>query len=423
MSSVKALLVATLLCSGVQAADPAGRNADTSEPGPGVPSYELLLKGGHLIDPANSLDAPMDLAVSAGKVARVAKSIAAAESKKVVDVSGCYVTPGLVDIHAHVFAHGADLNVFPDVYALPNGVTTVVDAGSSGWKNFPEFKAKVIDPAAVRVLAFLNIVGAGMMGKIEQDENEMDAAAAAEMIKRFPETIVGVKTAHFLKPGWTAVDRAVEAGRLSNTPVMVDFRELPGRSYEDLLLKHMRPGDIHTHMYAEHIPLLNENGVVNEFVREARHRGIIFDVGHGAGSFWFRVAEPALKQGFIPDSISTDYHKRSALLPNAGMVMTMSKFLNLGMPLPEVVLRSTVNPARQIRRPELGTLSVGTAADVAVLSLEKGNFGFVDSGHAKMNGDRRLQCVLTLRNGRVLWDLNGLSWPDWHKAGKYKVLN
>jgi len=388
-----------------------------------APPYDLLLKGGHVIDPARDLYAPMDLAVAAGKIARVARSIPAAEAKKVVTVAGYYVTPGLIDIHAHVFAHGADLNVFPDLYALPNGVTTVVDAGGAGWKNFPEFKEKVIDRSTARVLAFLNIVGAGMMGEVEQDVQEMDPEAAAKMIRQFPDRIVGVKTAHFLKPGWEAVDRAVAAGRLSDRPVMVDFRELPERRYEDLLLKHMRPGDIHTHMYAEHLPLLDENGVVNGFVKEARRRGVLFDVGHGNGSFWFRVAEPALKQGFLPDTISTDYHKRSALAPNAQMVVTMSKFLSLGLPLREVIRRATVTPAQVIRRPELGTLQVGAVADVAVLQLEKGSFGFVDSGRARMTGKQRLHCLLTLREGKVVWDPNGLSWPDWRTAGKYKVIN
>ena len=156
------------------------------------------------------------------------------------------------------------------------------------------------------------------------------------------------------------------------------------------------------------------------FVKEARRRGVFFDVGHGAGSFWFRIAVPAVKQGFVPDSISTDLHKKSALIPNATMMTTMSKFLNMGMPLQEVILRSTVNPASLIRRPELGTLSAG--ADIAVIEVLKGDFGFVDSGHAKMRGDKRLQCVLTIRNGVIVWDMNGLSWPDWETAGEYSVI-
>src|SRR3989442_1398130 len=179
----------------------------------------------------------------------------------------------------------------------------------------------------------------------------------AECVARYPELVVGTKTAHFIKPGWAAVDRAVEAGRLCGKPTMIDFRPQPERSYEDLILKHMRPGDIHTHMYAAHIPLLDESGRVQEFAWEARRRRVIFDVGHGAGSFWFRRAVPAVEHGFIPDSISTDMHKYSILIPQATMPLTMSKMLNIGMPLREVILRSTVTPAREINRPELGTLS------------------------------------------------------------------
>ena len=158
---------------------------------------------------------------------------------------------------------------------------------------------------------------------------------------------------------------------------------------------------------------------MNDYVREARDKGILFDLGHGAGSFWFRIAVPAIEQGFLPDTISTDFHKYSALLPNASMNTTMSKCLNMGMALEDVVMRSTRNPARVIRRPELGTLSIGAEADIAVLELEYGEFGFVDSGHARMRGDRRLRCLLTVRAGQVVWDLNGLTRPDWDKAGNY----
>ena len=209
---------------------------------------------------------------------------------------------------------------------------------------------------------------------------------------------------------------------ISGVPVMVDFRPTPERTYEDLLLKHMRPGDIHTHMYARHIPLLDENGKVNDYMRKARERGILFDVGHGAGSFWFRIGVPAMEQGFGPDSLGTDLHFRSRLIPVAEMTTTMSKFLNMGMELEEVILRATVIPARTIRRHELGNLSVGSVADVAVLQLKKGKFGFVDSGHAKMVGNRKLRCLLTVREGKIVWDVEGLSWPDWKDAGDYQVL-
>ena len=382
--------------------------------------YELLLKGGHVIDPKNETDGPMDVAIAEKRIAAVERDIPSSQAEKVVDVTGLYVTPGLIDMHVHVYGYVGSM--YPDEHALRDGVTTVVDAGGPGWKNFEEFKAAIVDRFRTRVLALLNIVGAGMLGAVEQDISEMEPIPAAETIKRHPDLLVGVKTAHFGGPGWEAVDRAVEAGVLSDTPVMIDFAPKPTRSYEDLLLKHMRPGDIHTHMYAQHIPLLDGRGRVNDYMREARDRGVIFDVGHGAGSFWFRIATPAMEQGFGPDSISTDLHRRSAMIPNATLTQTMSKFLNMGMPLGEIILRTTVTPAQEIRRPELGTLSVGVCADVAVLEVLKGAFGFVDSGHAKLRGDRRIQCALTVREGEIVWDLNGLSWPEWQDAGEYMVI-
>lgn len=383
-------------------------------------TYSLLLKGGHVIDPANGIDGVRDVGIREGKIARVAEAIPASQGEKVVDVGGRYVTPGLLDIHVHVY--GYDGWLFPDTHAFPNGVTTVVDTGGAGWKTFEHFKETVIDRCRTRVFAFLNIVGAGMLGPVEQDVEEMKAVPAAEMIRRHPDVLIGSKTAHFQGPGWEAVDGAVEAAALSGTFAMVDFAPKPTRSYRELLLERLRSGDIHTHLYAKHIPLLDEGGKVNGYVREARERGVLFDLGHGAGSFWFRIAIPAVKQGFGPDSISTDLHKSSALIPNATMPVTMSKMLNLGMPFREVILRSTAEPARMIRRPELGTLSVGAEADVAAFRIEEGAFGFVDSGHAKMRGTRRFQCVLTVRAGQIVWDLDGLSWPDWETAGKYDVI-
>lgn len=386
-------------------------------------SYDLLLKGGHVIDPANHISAPRDVAVAGDRIAAVAENIPASSAKKVVDVTGYYVVPGLVDIHAHVFVEDpGGWGIYPDLAAFPYGVTTMVDAGSSGWKNFEQFKARVIDKARVRVLALLNIVAVGMDPVGEQSMNEMDARPTAEMIKKYQQILVGVKTAHYRGPEWEALDRAFEAGRLANVPVMVDFQPQATRTYEDLLLRHMRPGDIHTHMYAQHIPLLNSNDKVNDYVREARKRGVLFDLGHGAGSFWFRIASPATAQDFWPDSISTDIHQHSFLIPQANMVTTMSKILNLGMPLEEVIYRSTVTPAQEVKRPDLGTLSVGATADIAVLELQKGNFGFVDSGHARANGNQKLRCLLTVRAGKIVWDVEGLSWPDWKKAGKYNVI-
>lgn len=390
-------------------------------------SYDLLLKGGHVIDGKNKISAVMDVAIAGGKIAAVAADIPASKAAKVVDVSGLYVVPGLIDMHVHVYAgtglrgaYDGDNSVYPDGFTFRTGVTTVADAGSSGWRNFPDFKDRVIDRSKTRVLAFLNIVGAGMGGKVEQDTTEMDPKAAADMAARYKDIIVGIKTAHFAGPEWTAVDRAVEAGTLANIPVMVDFGTFrPERPFQDLVLKKLRPGDIATHMYLSWVPMLDESGHLLPYLGEARKRGVIFDVGHGGGSFLFRQAVPAIKQGFGPDSISTDLHIGSMNAGMKDMLNVMSKLLNIGMPLDEVILRSTWTPAREIRHEELGSLSVGSVADVAVLSVQQGHFGFVDTYGARMPGSQKLECELTVRNGRVVWDLNGITREDWQGLGNY----
>lgn len=364
---------------------------------------DVILKGGHVIDPVNGIDGPADVAITDGKIAPARQDLE--ETHRVIDVSGLFVTPGLIDIHVHVYG-GYKGWLFPDQHAFPQGVTTVVDTGGSGWRDFEDFLATIITPSKTRVLAFLNIVGAGMTGSPEQDVTEMEPRPCAEMIKRFPDHIVGSKTAHFGGPGWEAAGGAIEAARLSDTIAMIDFHPKPTRSYAELLGR-MAPGDMHTHLYAKHIPLLDESGKVQNYVWRARERGVLWDTGHGAGSFWFRIAKPAIEQGFPPDSISTDLHKLSRLIPNATMLPTMSKFLAMGMDLQEVIFRSTQRPAEMIRRPKLGNLTEGSEADVAVLSLTPGDFGFVDSGGNRASGSLRLGCEMTFRSGKVVWDLNG----------------
>jgi dihydroorotase len=391
--------------------------------------YDLLLKGGHVVDGKNKISAVRDVAIRDGKIAEVAANIDAAKARKVVSVAGLYVTPGLVDIHVHVYAgtgqrgaYSGDNSVYPDGFTFRSGVTTVVDAGSSGWRNFADFKDRVIDRSKTRVLALLNIVGNGMGGEvIEQNVDDMDAAATAEQVKRYKDTVVGIKSAHFRGPEWTSVERAVEAGTLADVPVMVDFGTFrPERPFQDLVLKKLRPGDIYTHTYLDAVPMLDDQGKVNKYLFEARKRGVIFDVGHGGGSLLFRQAVPAVKQGFIPDSISTDLHIGSMNAGMKDMLNVMSKFLNMGMGLDDVILRSTWHPAREIKREEFGNLSVGAPADVAVLRVEKGNFGFVDVFGARMKGTQKLTCELTVRDGRVVYDLNGITREDWNKLGAYK---
>ena len=400
-----------------------------------TPRYDLLLKGGHVIDPANHLDAVMDVAVSKDKIAAVEKDIPSTEAGKVVDLSGLYVTPGLIDIHVHIGHGGAPLDWFTPEgrahtrpYGIPTdiflqaGVTTVVDAGSSGADTFLLEKEEIIDRSKVRVLAFLNIVANGMQGDLEQTVDQMDPKRCADTIKKYPDIIVGVKTAHYWteKPWdgehtpWAAVDRAEECGQAANVPVMFDFWPRPDRTYAELILKKMRPGDIHTHVFAQQFPILLPDGKLNPILAEARARGVIFDVGHGAGSFWFRNAVPAVKQGFIPDSMSTDLHSENFTI--LSLTQVMSKFLAMGVPLNDLIVRATVNPAREIHRPELGTLSVGKDADIAVLEQLNGNFGYIDCGFARMDGKVKLLARMTVRAGRIVYDPSGLSMVEWEKA-------
>ncbi|MDY0098940.1 MAG: amidohydrolase/deacetylase family metallohydrolase [Bacteroidales bacterium] len=389
---------------------------------------DILLKGGHVIDPANNIDSKMDVAIKDGKILKVASSLSPDKARKVIDVEGMYVFPGLIDLHVHAF-HGTEPGSYiadgwdalpPDGFTFRAGVTTVVDAGSAGWRNFRKFKEQTIDRSRTRILAFLNIVGNGMYGRFEeQDVNDMNPVMTAYMINRlFPDIIVGVKSAHYWGPDFTQVDKAVEAGKLAGVPVMVDLGEHhPPLPIEELFMKHLRPGDIWTHTYANapkdrEVPV-DENGRVKPFIFEAQKRGIIFDVGHGGGAFHWKQAIPSVQQGFIADVISSDLHIGSMNSGMKDMANLLSKFLNMGLPLQDVIRRATQKPAQVIGRPELGNLSPGSEADVAVFSMREGDFGFLDVRGTKMKGTRKLEAELTIRAGRIVWDLNGIGSPMW----------
>jgi dihydroorotase len=388
--------------------------------------YDFVLKGGHVIDGKNKISAVRDVAVKDGKIAAVSPNIDASRALKSVDASGLYVTPGLVDIHVHVYpgntknsyANG-DWGLYPDGFTLRVGVTTVADAGSSGWRNFEDFKSRIIDTSKTRVLAFLNIVGAGMgSGPIEQNLNDMDVKPAADMAMKYKDIVVGIKSAHFSGPEWTPYERAEEIGKIAHIPVMVDFggNVRAGRTLYDLLNKYFRPGDILTHMYGgrrgEQDP---ETKGPSKAMLDGRKRGVYFDVGHGGGSFLWSCASPLMKAGFIPDSISTDLHHSSMNAGMKDMLNVMDKFLAMGMSMDEVILRSTWNPAKEIQHEELGNLSVGSPADIAVLRVEKGKYGFVDQIGARLDGTRKLVCELTVRGGKVVYDLNGMTRERWDK--------
>jgi len=393
-------------------------------------SYQTLLKGGHLIDAKNNINKVMDIAIQDGKIAAVAVNIDPKLAKQVIDISGKYVTPGLIDIHGHVFAgtdHGGQLgngfsSLGADGFTFRVGVTTIVDAGDSGAETFELFKKNVIDNVQTRVLAFLNISKKGMYGdenSLEQQNNSFfDAQMAADVAKHYKEHIVGIKVAHYHKSNWVAVDRAVEAGKLANLPIMVDFGgTVPRLSLEELFLRKMRPGDIFTHTYGELIRTKEtivdlETKKVKPFVFEARKRGIIFDVGHGGGSFTFSQAIPATQQGFFPETISTDLHTGSMNSAMKDQLNVMSKFMAMDMPLSDAVKASTWAAAKAINHEELGHLSVGAIADVTVLNLREGKFGFYDVARFKKEGKNLLECEMTFKTGKVVYDLNALSFPE-----------
>lgn len=391
----------------------------------GAQQYAIVIKGGHVIDPKNNINAVMDVAVQDGKIARLAKSIDGDEGRQVINAKGMYVVPGLIDIHGHVF-HGTEPDhaysngtsaISPDGFTFRAGVTTIVDAGGSGWRSFPTFKQNVIDRAQTRVLAFLNIVGEGMRGGVyEQNTNDMDPKMAAAVARRYRNDIVGFKVAHYNGPEWTPVDNAVKAGEAVSLPVMIDFGgNTPPLSIRELFFDHLRPGDIYTHAFAqlgsrEAIVDVNDN-TVKPFVWEAQKRGIIFDVGYGGISFSYSQAIPATKNKFYPNTISTDLHIGSMNGSMKDMLSVMSKFHQMGMDIPTVIRASTWNPAVVIRREELGNLSAGVDADIAILNVREGDFGFFDYTGLRVRGDKKFECEMTIRNGRIVYDLNGIATP------------
>jgi dihydroorotase len=381
------------------------------------PRYDLLLKGGHVIDPKNHVDAVRDVAIADGHIARVAEKIDAGQARQTIDVAGLYVTPGLIDIHVHVFKRGrvGESSIDPDAFSFRTGVTTMADAGTSGWKEFPDFRDRIIKQAKTRVLAFLNIVADGMGTGHEDEPDQMDFEGAARAAKENPDIVVGFKSAHYAGPGWASIEGAVKAGNLTKLPVMVDFgRITPDRRINTLLLDKLRPGDIYTHCFSGHREEVMENGKLNPVFPAARKRGIIFDIGFGQASFYWYVAVPAYQAGFAPDSISTDLHARSMNAGMKDMDNVMSDILSLGSPIADVIRMSTWAPAQQIQHKELGNLDVGAEADVAVLRIEKGKFGLMDSAGARRPGTERVRCELTLRKGQVMWDMEGRATQDWH---------
>lgn len=416
----RVILSCSVFCSTVLPAQEGRRQP----PLPANPlAYDLLITNGHVLDDRNKIDAIRDVGIKDGKIAAVGEHLNAKDALKTIDAKGLYVTPGLIDLHTHVYAgtgergsYAGDLSLYPDGFTLRNGVTTIVDAGSSGWRNFDDFKDRIIDRSKTRVLSELNIVGSGMRGSnYENNLDDMDGKLTGEKAKQFPGVIVGVKSAHFTGPEWKPYDQAVIAGNIANVPVMIDYgsRRIE-RPLLELVSTHLRPGDIYTHCFSglrgEQNP---QTGLASEALLVMKRRGIYCDVGHGGGSFSWTVAAPIMKGGYLPDSISTDLHIDSMNNGMKDMLNVADKLILLGETIPQVIAQMTSHPAHEIKQDQLGNLSIGSVADVAVFSVETGNFGFVDMYNTKMMGTKKLVCELTLRDGKVVYDLNGISADMW----------
>lgn len=337
------------------------------------------------------------------------------------------MVPGLIDMHCHIYPtkmYDADClpNVNGEAHMFQSGVTTAVDAGTCGSRDFLTFKEEVIDKSKLRILAFINIAAGGMVTLSSEDTpSQFYPQIAAAFADTFPEIIVGIKTAHYRAdkafdeehPPWASVDSTIEAAKMCGKNIMVDLKpNLPECSYEKLLKK-MRKGDIHTHMYAQQFPVLDEWGHVNEFLIEARQNGIYFDLGHGEGSFVFNNAILAYEDGFLPDSLSSDLYMGNIHGSALNLLHIMSKYLSMGMSMEEIILRTTTNPAKILKHQELGSLKTGSCADVAILRKIDGEFGFTDCEKKRIKGTSKIECLLTIREGSIVYDPYGISMGEW----------
>jgi dihydroorotase len=390
--------------------------------------YDLLLTGGRVLDPASGRDGMFDIAVTGGRIAEIAPHIPESDARKVADVTGHLVVPGLVDMHVHAFPGFLNPGrwIIPDHHGFQSGVTTMVDTGTSGADNVDAFHA-VADGSQVRLLAFLNISSNGKADS-QADPGTFDVAKAVAAAKRYPDFIVGFKSSDYpgppydgIRSPWASIDSALAAANEANLPLMVNFSPAPASGPHPArttpeMLDRLRPGDILTCYHAPHHPVITPDGTVNPALIAARDRGVLFDGTHGAGSFIFRYAEPAVRADFLPETISTDMHGRGRMGAIVDLPTVMSKYAACGMTLEAVVERATVNAARYVGRTDLGTLSTGGIADITVLEVRRGTFTYLDTEGSRITGDLRLQALMTVFGGEIVFDPFGLAAVDWRAS-------
>ena len=362
-------------------------------------TYDLLLTGGHLIDPSQKIDSIKDVGFKDGRVVEVEDELDHALARKVYDISDNIITPGLIDLHTHIYWGGTSIGIDPTDYARRCGTTTMIDAGTVGAGNFEGFHEHIIKPTRPRILAYLNISFAGifafgdtvMVGESE-DVRLLHPRACLNVANLNKDFLVGIKVRVGARAsgsmGHAPLDIALEVAEEAGLPVMCHLDWPPPSPIE--VINRLREGDVLTHCFRP-FPAApaRSDGRIREEILEARERGVIFDIGHGVGSFGFETAETMLNAGFLPDAISSDVHSLSIKGPAYDQLVTLSKFLHLGMSITDIIAASTTGPARAIRRPDLGTLSPGSIGDATILSIEKGEFLFTDSlGHTR-SGEKK----------------------------------
>ena len=372
-------------------------------------TFDVVLKGGRVLDPAQGIDATLDIGTKHGRIAALEENLPADDAGLVLDVADHFVTPGLIDLHTHIYWGGTNLGVLPDQACLPSGVTTAVDAGSAGWANFPGFRHFVIGQSRTRAFAFVNISSIGITDMRVGENLNLAYCGVEDAIKAVEahrDVALGVKVRVAEKicgpNGLEPLRRAAEVRDATNTRMMVHISDCEQPVQE--ILGYLKPGDIITHCFTGRGKLIldQQRGTVLPDVRAAQQNGITFDVGHGQGSFSFAVARAALADGFLPDTLSTDLHAYSSHFTAQSLPDVMSKFLFLGRDVPDVVARTTQNAAAAIGRADsLGHLRVGGGADITVLRLESGPYPMRDAENSEFTGDRRLAATYTLRAGDV----------------------